>query len=104
VSRFRFVCDHRDTYEVKRLCQLVEVSRSGYYRWAAAAPSDRAIADAGLLEEIRRIHIESRCTYGAARVHGQLRRRGHHVGCKRVARLMHADGLMPQATLARSAS
>ena len=39
MSRFRFVDDHRDTYQVKRLCQLVEVSRSGYYRWASAAPT-----------------------------------------------------------------
>jgi len=94
VSRFRFVEDHRDTYQVKRLCQLVEVSRSGYYRWAGAAPSARAVADAGLLEEIRRIHTDSRCTYGAPRIHGQLRRRGRRVGCKRVARLMRAEGLM----------
>jgi len=94
VSRFCFVEDHRDTYEVKRLCQLVEVSRSGYYRWAGAAPSARAVADAGLLEEIRRIHTDSRCTYGAPRIHGQLRRRGRRVGCKRVARLMRAEGLM----------
>ena len=94
MSRFCFVEDHRDTYEVKRLCQLVEVSRSGYYRWAGAAPSARAVADAGLLEEIRRIHTDSRCTYGAPRIHGQLRRRGRRVGCKRVARLMRAEGLM----------
>ena len=80
MSRFRFVHDHRDTYEVKRLCELVECSRSGYYRWATAAPSARAVADAELLGEIRRIHTDSRGTYGAPRVHGQLRRRGHRVG------------------------
>jgi putative transposase len=94
VSRFCFVHDHRDTYQVKRLCELAEVSRSGYYRWAGAAPSARAVADAELLEEIRQIHTESRCTYGAPRVHGQLRRRGRRVGCKRVARLMRAEALM----------
>ena len=30
MSRFQFVEDHRDTYEVKRLCELVEVARSSY--------------------------------------------------------------------------
>jgi transposase InsO family protein len=94
VSRFRFVDDHRDLYEVKRLCRLVEVSRQGYYAWRSRPASPRAIADAELLVEIRRIHTESRCTYGAPRVHGQLRRRGHQIGCKRVARLMRNDGLM----------
>jgi transposase InsO family protein len=94
VSRFRFVDDHRDTSEVKGLCVLVEVSTSGYYAWRSRGPSARAIADGDLLEEIRTIHNDSRCTYGAPRVHGQLRRRAHQVGCKRVARLMRQDGLM----------
>ena len=71
MSRCRFVHDQRDTYRVKRLCRMVEVSRSGYYRWAGAVPSARAVADGELVEEIRRIHLESRCTYGAPRVHGQ---------------------------------
>lgn len=33
MSRFRFVEDHRDVYDVKRLCRLAEVSRSGFYAW-----------------------------------------------------------------------
>jgi hypothetical protein len=37
VSRFQFVADHSTTYEVKRLCELVEVERSSYYAWKAAA-------------------------------------------------------------------
>jgi transposase InsO family protein len=94
VSRFRFVEDHRDTYEVKRLCELVEVSTSGFYAWRTRWPCERDLADAELLVEIRAIHTESRCTYGAPRVHGQLRRRGHQIGCKRVARLMRQHGLM----------
>jgi transposase InsO family protein len=94
VSRFRFVDDHRDLYGVKRLCALVEVSTSGYYAWKTRPLSVRAIADAELLEEIRAIHVESRHSYGAPRVHGQLTRRGHRVGCKRVARLTRREGLM----------
>ena len=93
MSRFRFVDDHRDTYQVKRLCTLVEVSRQGYYAWRSRPASDRAIADGDLLVKIRDIHRDSRGTYGAPRVHGQLRRRGQRVGCKRVARLMREHGL-----------
>ena len=81
MSRFRFVDDHRDTYEVKRLCELVEVSTSGFYAWTTRRPCDRDLTDAELLVEIRDIHAASRCTYGAPRVHGQLRRRGHQIGC-----------------------
>jgi len=94
VSRFRFVSDHRDTYEVKRLCRLAGVSRSGFYAWAGRPPSPRAMSDAELMVTIREIHQNSRRTYGAPRVHGQLARRGICVGRKRVARLMRTHGLV----------
>ena len=48
VSRFQFVADHPDTFEVKRLCEVIEVDRSSFYAWDAAAPARaaRAAADA----------------------------------------------------------
>jgi transposase InsO family protein len=94
VSRFRFVEEHRGRYPVKRLCALVEVSRQGFYAWLRRPPSLRAMNDEQLLKVIRIVHRDSRRTYGAPRVHGQLARRGHRVGCKRVARLMRTDGLV----------
>ena len=94
MSRFRFVEDHRDVYDVKRLCRLAEVSRSGFYAWRTRPLSQRSVRDAELVDQITTIHTDSRRTYGAPRVHGQLARRGVHVGCKRVARLMRQQGLV----------
>lgn len=95
MSRFRFVEDHRDTYEVKRLCELAECSRSAYYDWRSRPPATRprVIADAELLAVIGEIHIASKGTYGRPRVCGQLRRRGRCVNHKRVARLMRQAGM-----------
>ncbi len=45
-SHFQFVDDHCDTFPVKWLCQILEVSRSGFYRWRAAAPARDARASA----------------------------------------------------------
>jgi hypothetical protein len=55
VTRFQFVADHRDTFEVKRLCEIVDVARSSFYAWLAAAPARavRASADAALAQRIR---------------------------------------------------
>jgi transposase InsO family protein len=94
VSRFRFVEDHQDAYSVKRLCELVEVSRSGFYAWRDRPASRHEAGDVELLVEIRAIHERSRGTYGAPRIEGQLRRGGRCHGRKRVARLMRTDGLV----------
>ncbi len=53
-----FVADHRDTFEVKRLCEVIEVDRSSFYAWDAAAPTRarRASADEELAERIRVVH------------------------------------------------
>ena len=71
------------------------MAHAGYYAWASRRPSARAVADAALLEQIRDIHARSRGTYGAPRVHAELRLgRDVRVGRKRVARLMRAAGIV----------
>ncbi len=80
MTGFRFVSSHEDLYPVERLCDLMGVSRSGYYAWSGRGPSTRTVADAHLEDTIRQIHHRSRRTYGAPRVEGQLRRIGVCVG------------------------
>jgi transposase InsO family protein len=82
---------------VKRACELLEVSRAAYYAHRAAVPSARQLADEELTEHIRQAHQASKGRYGAPRVHAELRRRGHRHGKKRVARLMRCAGLRGRA-------
>ncbi len=97
MSRFQFVADNSATFEVKRLCELVEVERSSYYAWKAGAPgrARRAAADTALAERIRAAHAEDK-TCGAPRItaelnHGQpVEQRVNH---KRVARVMREHGI-----------
>ncbi|MFM9701006.1 IS3 family transposase [Streptomyces europaeiscabiei] len=91
-SRFQFVDDHRDTYEVKRLCQVLDVNRSSYYKWLAGAEAQaaRQRQDRVLAEEIREVHGESGGAYGSPRVTAELRGKGRRVNEKRVARIMRA--------------
>jgi transposase InsO family protein len=55
--------------------------------------SERAVENAGLVAEIRRVHADSDGTYGSRRVHAQLCREGRAVNHKRVERLMRAEGI-----------
>jgi len=72
------------------MCRVLGVSPSGYYAWQQRPPSARARQDAELTMKIHTIHLESRGTYGAPRVHAELAGQGVRVGRKRVARLMRA--------------
>jgi putative transposase len=75
------------------MCRVLEVSTSGYYAWLKRPKSRRAKEDEILTRWIEQIHVRSRGTYGAPRIHAQLAREGVHVGRKRVARLMRSAGI-----------
>ncbi|GAA8845789.1 IS3 family transposase [Helicobacter pylori] len=97
MSRFQFVADNCATFEVKRLCELVEIERSSYYAWLKAAPAreEQARADAELAERIRAVHAEDN-TCGAPRITAELNDNtpaGERVNHKRVARVMRVEGI-----------
>jgi len=91
----RFVAEHRARFGVEPILRVVEVPVSTFYGWVAQQrdPCQRRCRDAWLLGKIRAVHDRSGQTYGAPRVHAQLRRDGVRVSRKRVARLMGAHGL-----------
>ena len=101
MSRFQFVADNSATFEVKRLCELVEIERSSYYAWLKAAPAReaRAADDAALAERVRAVHAEDN-TQGAPRITAELNAQlgdsaaaGERVNHKRVARVMRFEGI-----------
>lgn len=89
---FRFI--EREKAPVRTACRVLGVSASGFHAWRSRPKSERALGDEVLASIITRIHQESRGTYGAPRVHAELRLgSGIRVGRKRVARLMRQQGL-----------
>ena len=94
MSAFRFIAAEKANHPIALLCEVLEVSRSGFHAWRHRSPSRRARQDIELLDLIEPIHRDSRCTYGSPRVHAELRL-DHDitVGRKRVERLMRQAGL-----------
>ena len=90
---FRFIDAEKGNFDVAVMCRVLGVSRSGYYAWARRPPSERTLANATLVEEIRRVHAESDGTYGSRRVLAELRREGREVNHKRIERLMRVEGI-----------
>jgi len=85
---FRLIEAERAEHSISRLCSVLGVSRVGFYAWRRRPPSARALRDAELERLIAAVFAASRETYGAPRVHAELRARGVRVGKKRIARLM----------------
>ena len=83
MSRLQFVADHQDTFEVKRLCNGVQVGRSSFYAWLAGAQAraQRRADDDLLAERIGRVHQVDR-TYGAPRVTAGHRGAQRPVPCR----------------------
>ena len=83
-----------DGFPVAVTCRVLQVAPSTYYDTIRRDPSTREVADRDLTGLIEQVHTESRGTYGAPRVHAELRLGlGVRVGRKRVARLMRTAGI-----------
>ncbi|WP_406740072.1 IS3 family transposase [Streptomyces atratus] len=95
VNRCQFIEDHHRAWGMKRLCHVLEVARSSFYKWKAdrAARAAREQADAALAERIRAVHDEWDGTYGRPRITAELREDGERVNHKRVGRVMRKYGI-----------
>lgn len=78
---------------IQMLCELLEVSRSGYYRWETAAASAREKQDEELADHITQAHAESRQNYGAPRIVAELKARDIKISKRRCARIMAQHGI-----------
>jgi len=92
--RYAFIDEHRWVYQVRRMCDALEVSPSGYYAWRCRSESERSEEDRQLKEKIRSIFERSRETYGSPRIHDELKDQGIRCSRKRIARLMSEEGLI----------
>jgi transposase InsO family protein len=91
---FELIDAEKANHKIAVMCRVLGVSRSGYHAWAHRPPSPRSVRDAEISAAIRHVWERSRRTYGAPRVHVELRL-DHNIRCgrKRVARLMRTAGI-----------
>lgn len=80
--------DYRKEFPVGMMCKAFKVSKSAFYAMLNYLPSKRDNENRMLLFEIRRIHKESKATYGSPRITDELKARGFKTSRPRVARLM----------------
>jgi len=89
--KYRQISESESRFPISKLCDVLGVSRSGYYAWKYRPESLRSTEDKQLLMEIREIHRQSEETYGSPRVHAELQDMGVRCGQNRVARIMQEN-------------
>lgn len=96
--RFQFIKENQNHINVKKACKLLNVSRSGYYKYISWKPSSHTIENNLIRAEIKQIFDEHKGRYGSSRISKELENKGILVSRKRVAKLMRMDGLYPKGT------
>ena len=95
--KYAFIDAQRSEHAVRKFCKPLRVSASGYYAAKGRPPSARTQRQSRLAIKIREVHMASRQTYGAPRVHAELAAQG--VACCRntAAKLMRREQIVPRA-------
>lgn len=91
--RFAFIQSHARIFHVTVMCEVLQVSRAGYYAWRARPLSERVKDDRVLTEKIRDIQEQVKQRYGSPRVRMELKALGFPCGKHRLGRLMREAGL-----------
>jgi putative transposase len=84
---------HRARFRIRKLCEVLDVSRSGFYAWLHRQPSRRERENEAIAVQVREVHRRSREVYGSPRIYVELREAGQGWGRHRVARIMREEGL-----------
>lgn len=85
-------------FPIGKMSEVLQVSRSGYYRWLNSGPSARSVENRELTEQIRSIHTRSKQTYGSPRITAELNAGNRKASRPRVARLMKEAGIRSKVT------
>ncbi|WP_244154749.1 IS3 family transposase [Pedobacter soli] len=85
--------EHRRIFPVEMMCRIFRVSNSGFYYWLKYPKGKRQVESTLLLEEISKIHQESKKIYGSPRIAAKLAEKGIQASRPRVARIMRKAGI-----------
>jgi putative transposase len=80
-------------FKVSRMCQLLEVSRSGYYEWRSRPPRAQAEAEQHVEAKVQHYFAQGRGTYGTRRIKYLLAQEGLQVSRRRIGRILAQAGL-----------
>jgi len=93
--KYAWIREHRDSFPISVMCEVLKVSTSGYYDALERPPSPRAQRHARIQDAVRQVYAESHCNYGSYKIADQLQKRDDlESACRNtVAKAMREMGL-----------
>ena len=92
--KYRFIDEHRSAFRVRKMCQVMGLTTSGYYSWKKRGKSKRSEENEKLDIAIRQAYRKSRGNYGSPRITKELQAQGICCGKNRVARRMKENQIV----------
>lgn len=89
--RYHFIENNETEFPVVRMCKVLQVSKSGYYKWLVRTPSERTLFNQNLVLEIKKVHEQSKKRYGSPRITKELEMKGIKASKVLVAKLMREN-------------
>jgi putative transposase len=91
--KYKFVKKYSDEFPWLRVCQILKVSKSGYYEWIKNPKSNREKENELLIEKIKYYYQQSRGKYDSPRIYQDLKDNNIQCSLNRVARLMKKNNI-----------
>lgn len=73
--KYAWIEQHRDSFPVNNMCEVLGVSKSGYYDARVRQPSPRAVRHERICQSVAQVHAQSHGIYGSPKIADQLHQR-----------------------------
>ena len=93
--KVKFISDNKEDYNIKSLCDMLNISGSTYYNYLANKMLDKSNKEKWINQIVKEVYMENKGIYGVNKMYFALRKKGVHIGKKRVQRIMRELRLYP---------
>lgn len=91
--KYTFIKNHEYLFPIEKMCQILKVSSSGYYKWKRRKISNRELRKKEIKQQITSIYFASKQRYGSPRITVELNTLGYKISKITVAKYMKELGL-----------
>ena len=92
--KYSFITQHKNTYSIRLMCQVIGVSRNGYNSYIRNGNGKPTAEDQEMMDLIREIDKSSKNTYGSRRMKRALNALGYVISRQKARRLMKRAGVL----------